>query len=168
MSPLRYSWREIAGRGGFVDTEIEMYLREIEEGLASVLRCLDGLDEEAIRWKPLPGANGLASIVRHSLANAERNVLGTFVGEPYTWRRDQEFLTDQETAETLRAAWERLRGRMWQALESMPATALATTREHPRIGTVPGRAVLLRAACHASEHGGEAELTRGMVAARDT
>ena len=145
-----------------------MYLRVIGEGLASVVRSMDGLDEDAIRWKPLPSANGLASIARHSLANAERNVLGTFAGEPYTWRRDQEFLTDEETAETLRAAWERLHGRMWQALESMPASSLATTREHPRMGTVPGRAVLLRAACHAAEHGAEAGLTRGLVVARQT
>ena len=149
-----------------MDAEIEMYLRVIEGGLASVLRCLHGLDEGAIRWNPLPSANSLASIARHSLANAERNVLGTFAGEPYTWQRDQEFLTDQETVETLRATWQLLDGRMRQALESMPAPTLATTREHPRMGSVSGRAVLLRAACHASEHRGEAELTGGLVVAR--
>ena len=149
-----------------MDAEIEMYLRVIESGLAAVIRCMDDLDEDQIRWKPLLSANGLASIARHSLANAERNVLGTFVGEPYEWRRDQEFLTDEETADSLGAAWERLHGQVWQALESMPASSLATMREHPRMGTVPGRAVLLRAACHAAEHGGEAALTRGLVIAK--
>ena len=145
--------------------EITMYLQAIEGSVERVLACLNGLDDAAIRWQPLPSANCLAAIARHTLANAERNVLGTFAREPYDWRRDEEFLADAETAASLGAAWANLRRRVREALETMPESSLSGLRAHPRMGEVTGRAVLLQAARHAAEHVGEAELTRSLLRA---
>ena len=88
-----------------MDVEIEMYLAAVEEGCEAVLRGLDGLGAEAIHWKPVPAANSLAASAKHSLANAERNVLMTFAGEAYEWRRELEFVADDESAESLRQSW---------------------------------------------------------------
>jgi len=148
-----------------MDAEITMYLQAIEGSMDRVLACLHGLNYDAIRWQPLPSANCLAAIARHTLANAERNVLGTFAGEPYDWRRDDEFLAEGESGESLAASWAGLRERIDHALESIPATSLDAVRHHPRMGEVTGRAVLLQATRHAAEHVGEAELTRALLRA---
>ncbi|MEP7215147.1 MAG: DUF664 domain-containing protein [Anaerolineaceae bacterium] len=149
-----------------MNPEIEMYLVVVEEGCEAAVRALDGLGAEAIRWKPAATANSLAAIAKHSLANAERNVLMTFAGEAYQWRREQEFLADDETVESLTRAWALLRGRMRSSLEAIPESRLTETLQHPRMGAVPGRAVLLRAARHVSEHASEAELTRSLFNGR--
>jgi len=149
-----------------MDPEIEMFLRVVEEGVGTVVRCLDGLDDEAIRWQPLPAANCLAVIAKHAMANAHRNVLAHFAGEPYDYHRDQEFVLASETAATLTAGWQRLQHRMRQRLDPMPHPTLDAMCEHARMGRVTGRAVLLQVARHASEHAGEAELTRQLVLAR--
>lgn len=149
-----------------MNAEIEMYLAAIEEGCEAVIRALEGLSLEEIQWKPAGTANSLAAIAKHSLANAERNVLMTFAGEPYQWRRGQEFLADDETVESLCQAWASLRTRMRRTLEGIPESRLTETLQHPRMGAAPGRAVLLQAARHASEHHGEAGLTRGLLEAR--
>ena len=149
-----------------MQTEIAMYLKAVEEGCEAVLRECAGVSAEALHWAPSPAANSLATIAKHSFANAERNLLMTFAGESYDWRRDQEFLARDETAESLGRAWARLQPRMRAALESIPESRLFTTLHHPRMGAVPGRAVLLQAVRHLSEHAGEAGLTRGLIDAR--
>lgn len=148
-----------------MDPEIGMYLRAIESSCERVVACLDGLDADAIHWRPLPSANSLADIAKHTLANAERNVLAMFAGQPYDWDRDAEFVADDETPQQLRAAWEALRQLMREVIEPIPGNALTELREHPRLGAVPGRAVLLQAARHAAEHLGEAQLTRALALA---
>jgi hypothetical protein len=146
--------------------EIQMYVRAIEGSCGHVIECLDGLDGDEIRWHPLASANSLAAIAKLTLANTERNVLATFAGQHYDWHRDEEFVADGETAESLRATWEQLRTRMHECLGAMPATTLEELCEHPRLGRIAGRAVLLQAARHAAEHLGEAQLTRALLLAR--
>jgi hypothetical protein len=146
-----------------MDAEVGMYLRAIESSLARVVGCLAGLEQEAVHWAPMATANSLAVITKHALANAERNVFGSFLGQPYDWRRDEEFLADGESGESLTAKWGQLQWRMREALDDAPASRLAETVEHARMGSVSGRAVLLQAARHAAEHVGEAELTRALV-----
>jgi hypothetical protein len=149
-----------------MNPEIQTFLAAIEDSCEHVVVCLEGLGGDAIDWRPVAGANTLAVIARHTLANAERNVLGTFAGQPYEWRREEEFVAPAATADELRASWNTLRGRMRAALDDIPAESLGEPRDHPRMGAVPGRAVLLQAARHAAEHVGEAQLTRSLVLAR--
>ena len=148
-----------------MNVEVELFLVAVEQGCESVIRSLEGLPHEALRWTPAPGANSLAAIAKHSLANAERNLLMTFAGEPYDWRRDEEFLAADETAESLRAAWTALAARLRASLDKIPEARLTETLQHPRMGALPGRAVLLQAARHVSEHVGESKLTRGLLGA---
>lgn len=149
-----------------MDAEIGMYLEVIEQNLDVVVGSIAGLSDAEIQWQPLPGANSLAVIARHSLANAHRNVLATFAGEPYDYRRDEEFVGADETVPAIEGRWEDLRQRLRGALAAFDASSLAMPREHARMGTVPGRRVLIQAAIHAAEHAGEAALTRQLVVAR--
>lgn len=140
-----------------------MYFAATCEAMAQVVACLRGLDEAAIRAKPMESGNSLLVIAKHVLANAERNVLHTFAGQPYTWNREEEFRIGEETAEGLRASHEALVERMRTALDGMPGSALDEMVVHPRLGPVPRRRVLLQAAIHAAEHEGEAKLTRAIA-----
>jgi hypothetical protein len=148
-----------------MDAEIAMYLAVIEQNLDVVVASAAGLDDAELRWQPLPAANSLAVIGRHTLANAHRNVLASFAGEPYDYHRETEFVAVDETASTIAARGAELRARMHAALEPFDAASLATPRQHARMGSVPGRRVLIQAAIHAAEHAGEAALTRQLVLA---
>jgi len=149
-----------------MDAEIGMFLAAIDESLEMIAESLEGLDSESIRWRPVADANCLALIAKHSFANAHRNVLAHFAGQPYDYHREEEFALDDETVATLSAAFETLRGRMRGRLDTMPHASLDASCNHARLGKVPGRAVLLQAARHAAEHAGEARLTRQLVLAR--
>ena len=146
--------------------EIEMYLQFISDEIDEIVGALDGLDRDALLWQPLPTGNCLLVIAKHSLANFERNVLSTFAGEPYDWNRPEEFHIETETAAGIAAAWAGLKARAQKALETIPEESLTAPRDHPNMGRVTGRAVLLRAMWHASMHNGEASLTRGLALAR--
>ena len=52
---------------------------------------LDGLDDEALNWVPLPGANSVATIVTH-LVGSEAEALRCVAGVPCERDRDAEFL----------------------------------------------------------------------------
>lgn len=150
-----------------MDRETGRFADAIASSIDRVVGCLEGVDRESARWQPLPTANSLLSIANHVLANAERNVLGTYCGQPYDWRRDEEFLAPGVTPGLIRESWADLKTRMMLALESCPPDDLVRSRTHPRLGDVPGREVLLQAARHAAEHVGEAELTRALLLARE-
>lgn len=149
-----------------MDAEISMYLAAIEESLETIAACVAGLDDAALRWTPAAGANGLAVIAKHALANAHRNVLAHFAGEPYEYHREREFVLEGESDLNLNDAFDALRLRMHDVLKKMPHSALDARCDHARLGPVPGRAVLLQAARHAAEHAGEARLTRQLLLAR--
>ena len=48
---------------------------------------LDGLDDDALNWVPTPGANSIATIVRH-LLGSEAETLHTVAGS--SWERDRD------------------------------------------------------------------------------
>lgn len=147
-----------------MDRETAVFLRAISSSLDRIVGCLDGLDATGLNSRPpIAGANSLYAIATHALANAERNVLGTYCGEPYAWDREAEFSVEGEALELVREHWARLRARMEVALESADPSRLASECDHPRLGRVPGREVLLQAARHAAEHVGEAELTQHLL-----
>ena len=99
------------------------------------------------------------------LANVEENVLGTLCGRHVECDREAEFGPEAVTVATSTARWALLRAEMHAALDLLDGEALAAAIDHPRRGRLSGREVLLVAARHASEHAGEAELTRNLVRA---
>jgi hypothetical protein len=152
-----------------MDRETASFLRAISGSLDRIVACLDGLDAATLnRRLPIEGANSLYAIATHALANAERNVLGTYCGEPYDWQREAEFAASGDSAEPLRHYWRKLEVRMREGLAAAGPAALARECDHPRLGRIHGREVLLQAARHAAEHVGEAELTRRAISAPDT
>lgn len=150
-----------------MEHETGIFAAAIASSVDRVLATLDGIEEVGCRWRPLQSANSLLAIANHVLANAERNVLGTYCEQPYDWKRDEEFLADGVTSDSLRERWSALRSRMNSALEEHTFDDLVRPRAHPRLGDVPGREVLLQASRHAAEHVGEAELTRALLLARE-
>lgn len=149
-----------------MDRETGRFADAISSSVDRVIECLAGLSQEDAHWSSAaPRANSLLAIANHVLANAERNVLATYCGLPYDWNRDAEFLAEGESPESLAARWAELRSRMGAALSSRGEGELVRVREHPRLGEVPGREVLLQAARHAAEHVGEAELTLRLLLA---
>jgi len=150
-----------------MDAEIAMYLEVIEEAIDKIVGpCLDGIPTPALHFKPLPSANSLAIIARHAMADTRWKVIGSFAGDLYERRRPEEFVAGDETAESLRARWEALRRELHTRLDTIPASRLGELCEHPRLGPIPGRAMLLQAARHTYEHVGEAQLTHDLVASQ--
>lgn len=144
-----------------------MYLHAIASSVRRILACLEGLDEAGLNWRPpAPGANSLYALAAHTLANVERNVMHTFAGEPYESDREAEFAAVGANGDQLVARGETLLVRIHAALEAATPHDLERQRDHPRLGNIPGRAVLLQAARHAAEHAGQAELTRDLLRAK--
>jgi uncharacterized damage-inducible protein DinB len=130
-----------------------------------ILACIDGLDEDAVHWRPpAEGANSLGALAAHTLANAEENLLGTLCGRPVSRDHEREF-SGTESAAELRERWQRQRGQIEAALAVLPPPELDRERTHPRRGPLTGREVLIVVARHAAEHQGQAELTRDLLRA---
>ena len=147
-----------------MDAETTQFFEFIEESLDLILSCGDGLARDGLQWTPDgPRTNSLQVIVSHSLANAERNVLAAFCGEPYKYDRDAEFRASEVSGAELHSSWDSLRVRMRASLAESDASWLTRECSHARLGMVPGRTVLLQAARHAAEHVGEARLTRALI-----
>ena len=143
-------------------TEISMFHGALDESLEALMAALEGLDDTAIHWRPVEGANSLAVIAKHTLANAERNVMNSFLGEPYDYDRPEEFRDTESMSELLDASMA-LRERIAKGLETARPERLSELVSHARLGMVPGRAVLLQVCRHANQHVGEAQLTRRLL-----
>ena len=143
-----------------MNRETEAYLAFISRSLERIVATLDGLDADALTWRPAAeDANSLTAIAAHALANAEENVLGTLCGEEIPRERAGEFAAGA-TADELSERWAALHERLSAAMGRVRAVDLSAERVHPRRGPLTGREVLIVAARHAAEHQGEAELTR--------
>jgi DinB superfamily len=150
-----------------MDTETAMYFGALTGSLETILRCSDGLDSEALNWRPEgQNTNSLYALTVHTLSNAHRNVLSHYCGESYTYDRAAELREQGESAAALRERHEALVRRMEAALKGAGRQGLTRICDHQRLGKVPGRAVLLQVARHAAEHAGEANLTRALLDAR--
>jgi uncharacterized damage-inducible protein DinB len=135
-----------------------------------LLRTLEGLDEEAINWKPAaPSANSLLVLVTHALASAEDHVVRRAGGKPVVRSRDAEFAAKGD-ASNLAARADAVKRRIDEALTELEGR-LGEEREPPRdnwprIWTVSD--TLIHAIAHTAEHAGHAELTRDLVRARSS
>ena len=57
---------------------------------------LDGLGDDALNWVPMPGANSIATIVRH-LVGSEAETLRSVAGSPWVRDREAEFVPSTRT-----------------------------------------------------------------------
>jgi hypothetical protein len=105
-------------------------------------------------------------IATHVLGNVEENIFEILGGRRVGRQRDLEFLARGSDAQAIAARWQRLRGELQVVIGALSADDLDRTYQHPRRGTLTGHEVLLLVITHASEHLGEAQLTRALALAR--
>jgi hypothetical protein len=147
----------------FRSAEVASFWRFIASSLDRLLAVAQALEADGLHWRPpAPGANSVAMLVRHTLGNAEENLLMILCGQPFARQRDDEFVDRSVSAADLVTAWHDVRPRLEAALATVEAEEMTRIRPHPRRGSVSGRDVLIIVARHAAEHLGQAELTRDL------
>ncbi len=148
--------------------EIESFRLRFAYEFDRLLRTLDGLDEEAVNWKPAaPSANSLLVLVTHAVASAEEHVVSRAAGKPVVRSRDAEFAAKGD-ASNLSARAAEVNGRIAEALAELDGR-LGEERESSfgrwtRRWTV--RDTLVNSIAHTAEHAGHAELTRDLYIAK--
>jgi uncharacterized damage-inducible protein DinB len=146
----------------FRSAEVATFWRFIVNSLDRMLAVAQSLDADGLHWRPAAGANSVAVLVRHTLGNAEENLLMVLCGQSFSRLRDDEFLDHSVSAADLVTAWHEVRPRLEAALATVEADEMTRLRPHPRRGELSGRDVLIVVARHAAEHLGQAELTRDL------
>jgi uncharacterized damage-inducible protein DinB len=150
-----------------VTTLAGLFADKILRCLDRIVALLDGLDDDAASWRPAAGANSLAGIANHMLANAEENVLGVIAGGRARELRDRSGEFAPESAAAVRERWEELRPQLAAALAKRTDDRLHDPCEHPRRGAITVAEMLVVLLRHAGEHEGEAMLTRSLLAGWD-
>ncbi len=156
-----------------MDAEIELYLTELQRLLARLGRCLDGLGEAELNWRPpAVDTNSVYVIATHILGNAEAWVLGTICGQAVHRDRDAEFRVSSPDPESLISRASRLSEDFATALRNVPPTALDEKRQPapPLLGIGPAdeltvREALMRVLVHGLMHVGQMEITRDLAIA---
>ncbi|TMF81596.1 MAG: DinB family protein [Chloroflexi bacterium] len=145
--------------------EIESFRGRVLRELDRVVKALDGLDEEAVNWKPpSPSANTLLVLATHTLGAAEDHIVRQVAGKPIARSRDAEFAVHGSAA-GIRARAAEVKSRIGDALEGFDPALLGDERDTPS-GKRTARDLLVHAVAHASEHAGQAELTRDLYIAK--
>jgi len=149
----------------FASTEVELFVTRTVRECDRILAALDGLTREQANWRPVEGANSIATLASHMPGNIREVLLGTVAGEAVTRDRDAEFEPGDRDPAVLAAEWVTLWAQVLATFEAMPGSVLDETRAHPRRGAITVREILLVVARHAAEHAGQAELTRQLAEA---
>ena len=146
--------------------EIDLFWEKIGNTVDELVGCLEGLDSDALDWRPLDDASSLYALATHTIGNVRHSFLSVLCGLPVTRERDAEFMVSGGSAAEIDARWNELTVQISDAIEELPATELDREWEHPRRGSINGRELLIVVARHAAEHYGQARLTRDLVKAR--
>jgi len=132
-------------------------VREIDRAVAT----LDGLTAAQLEWKPVANANSVRVLVAHTVGAVQRHILQHVAGGAPGRPRETEF-SDPADADAIRARWKDVRPRIVAALERLDAATLERKLPPPQEDRT-GRDMLVHAVAHASEHAGQAELTRDLA-----
>lgn len=142
----------------------DAFFMVVDESVEGILECTEGLDTAGLNWKPVAGGNSLHAIANHTMANAERNILSSYCGQPYAYDRAAEFAAEAKDGDTpLGERWAELRSRMIAGMAAAGPEACDRDCDHVRMGRVKGWEVLVQVSRHAAEHLGEARLTRQLL-----
>ncbi len=144
--------------------EAETYAERLKDRRTELLKALDGLDADALNWRPLAeGTNSIAVIAAHAVGS-EKQWLHQFVGQKQVERnRKAEFTTRAEDGaayvDSLKAIYAAVALESQDVLAALQAAdldAVRTTTQGPR--TV--RWAILHSLEHYSEHLAQIWLTR--------
>ena len=147
--------------------ELALYMSELQRLLRRLSEAVDGLDGDALNWRPpAPDANSAYVIVTHTLGNLVALVLGIACGRPVERDRPAEFVSSGADSAPLVAGAHDLAQRIEEALRTLPPSALDEVREpdqaHWGIGRsepVTVRQALMHAIEHAATHLGHLDVT---------
>ena len=146
--------------------EVDLYWDMIRNSVDELVACLEGLDGDALNWKPLDDANSLCVLATHTMGNVRHNFLSILCGGPITRDRDSEFAAMGDSVAEIEAGWNELQRRISEAIRELPPDDLDRVRDDPQRGKITGRELMILVARHAAEHYGQAQLTRDLVKAR--
>ena len=136
-------------------------LREVER----VIGATDGLSAEQLAWKPTAkDANSLIVLVAHTVGAAERHLLVNIAGRKPAGTRDEEFAAKADIV-GVRTRWEGVKRGIVDVLDNLPPGRLDEDLVGP-VSTSSVQAMVVHSIAHASEHAGQAELTRDLVEER--
>lgn len=146
----------------------------LKQSIDDYRRSLDGLDVDALNWKPAPGdVNSMGVLAFHAWSST-RSWLSVALGAPLPDRdRDAEFATSTTNADELRAWFEDIANQcdaLLSTREPIDWAAMRKTHARPNPGDpqeVPAAFALLHAMEHLREHEGQMSLTRQLWEARD-
>ncbi len=142
--------------------EIQSFMSYIVRSVDAILACAEQAPAEWRNWQPGDTANSLYILATHVMGSTEFLTLQALCGEDVGRNRPAEFAAQGAAVEPLREHWRALQTRIQQSLDGLPDGALDAERPFGP-GTSSGREILLRAACHAAEHKGHAELTLDLI-----
>jgi len=92
--------------------EVEAFRGRIKRELDRIVKALDGLDEDAVNWKPdAPAANSLLVLATHALGAAEDHVVRQVAAKTVVRSRDAEFAA-KGSAEGLRVRADEVKRRI--------------------------------------------------------
>ncbi len=137
----------------------------ISRSIDRLVALADGLESGDLAWRPAEGTSSLATLIGHTMANAEDNLLGTLCGRPVTYDREADFERPEADGAALTERWTALRTTIAAALDDLDGDQLSRAIRHPRRGDLTGLDVLIVVTRHAAEHLAQAELTLDMLRA---
>jgi hypothetical protein len=123
---------------------------------------LDGLDEDALNWIPVPGANSIATIVTH-LVGSEAETLRSVAGITCERDRDAEFVPTTVTRQQLDLILAGADDLIEEVEPLIDANRRAAEVPLPTLGVDdvrPGLSWLIGNYGHAREHVGQIQITR--------
>jgi hypothetical protein len=123
---------------------------------------LDGLDEDALNWIPVPGANSIATIVTH-LVGSEAETLRSVAGITCERDRDAEFVPTTVTRQQLDLILAGADDLIEEVEPLIDENRLAAEVPLPTLGVDdvrPGLSWLIGNYGHAREHVGQIQITR--------
>ena len=142
---------------GAASTILELY-RQVHQQLRDEIQ---GLDDEALNWVPVPGANSIATIVVH-LVGSEAETLRSVAGPAWPRDRDAEFLGPARTRDdVLRLLGEAdaLVGELAPRIGSDRLTAACALPTLPPEEVRTGLTWLIGTYGHSREHVGQVQIT---------
>jgi hypothetical protein len=148
--------------------EIDSFRNRFAHEFGRLLRTLEGLDEDAVNWKPsAPSANSLLVLVTHALASAEDHVVRRAGGKPVVRSRDAEFAVKGD-ASRLAARADEVKRRIDETLAELDGRLDEGREKSTDVwpGSWTVRDTLVHSIAHTAEHAGHAELTRDLYVAK--
>ncbi len=145
-----------------MEREVQGYLTEFGISRGYIRDAIQGLNDEAANWRPLPeGTNSINAILAH-LAGAQNFwVRRVIAGETVQRNREAEFHTSGRLSELL-DQWEKVCMETDAILGKLTAAQLAETRAVPEFftGLVTVQWCILHRISHHTIHLGHIQLTR--------